>query len=262
MSAATDDLTPLLVQQQPGAVRYGQGTLVEWNPDTFENVVEWRGGRLVNRPVRSAAQAIGFTSGISVGLLGVIPPGGGAESWWIDGQIITPGTGAAEQAIAFMTSSLASAVAAGVLGARFYSHSIPLIDGTVTNPGSTYTAANGPELTGVDVSDSGLCLLKITARVACQINQPNGVAAGGWMSVAVSGATTRSPADDDALEHDITGPAADVIASSVQATRLVLLEGLNPGLHTISARYRSEHVDPPPDTSVIFSSRNLTAWAL
>jgi hypothetical protein len=258
----TDDLTPLLVPPPDAqGMRYGQGKLLAWNADTFENQVLWQGTVLTNLVVLAGTSGNSFQPGQTVALIGWAP-GGGAGSWAIFGQWVTPGTGAAAQQIAFMNSTLASAVAAGVLGARFYSESIPLIDGTVTNPGSTYTSANGPVLTGVDVSDSGLCLLKITARVACQINQPNGVAAGGWMSVAVSGASTRSPADDDALEHDITGPAADVIASSVQATRLVLLEGLNPGLHTISARYRSEHVDPPPDTSVIFSSRNLTAWAL
>lgn len=162
----------------------------------------------------------------------------------------------------FMRQELITQLSLAILADRLHSDSIPLSGGTVTDPGLSYIAADGPSLTDVEVSQTGTLLLLITARIQCQINQPTGVSAQGWMSYRITGATTVEPGDDEALAHEFSGPAADVIASTVQATRLVLVEGLNPGSHTIAARYRSQGVDAAPQTEVIFSSRNLTALPL
>lgn len=262
MSSPTDDLGPLLVPPPSGqGLRYGQGRIITWNTETFENQVEWLGVTLTNLPIMAGVDALAFRANDIVGLLGWAP-GAGAGSWWILGKIIIPGSAAAEQSIEFLRSGVAQQIARQVLAAAMFSNSVPLSEGSVTDPGSTYVAADGPILSNIEISDSGTCLVLITSRINVQINQPLGVSASGWMSFRITGATTREPSDEESLNTDIFGPAADVIASTIGATRLVLVEGLNPGVHTIEARYRSEGVDPVPQHAVNFTSRNLTVMAL
>lgn len=158
----------------------------------------------------------------------------------------------------FLRQELVTDVAVAVIADRFDSADVA---GNVSDPGSSYVASGGPTLSGVQVSAAGRCLVAVTADIRCQINQPNGVAAAGWMSFEVSGDSSLAPDDDRALRNFIFGPADAVIAVSKQATRLVLVDGLNEGTHTISARYRSEHTDSAADAPVGISQRNLTALA-
>jgi hypothetical protein len=86
------DLTSLLVSAPSAAVRYGQGTILNWDPGTFENVVDWRGERLVNLPVVGGVDAFGFLPGDTVALLGWDARGRrGVTQWWILGRLIVPG---------------------------------------------------------------------------------------------------------------------------------------------------------------------------
>lgn len=261
----SDDLAQVIIGGDLEHVGYAQGVLREWDADSFENVVDVRGGLLRNLPVAAGVEALTYQAGQVLMLTRWKPrTGGGIATYWVGmgGRVIFPGTGAGSAAVAFMRGTLAKEIAREVLAEGMLSDSVPLIEGTVSNPGSSYVAADGPSLSNIEISESGTCLLFLTARIAAQINQPNGVSAEGWMSFRITGATVVEPADDESLNNGIFGPAADVIVSTKQASRLVLVEGLNPGVHHFEARYRSEHLDPPPDTSVIFSSRNLTVVAL
>lgn len=88
----SDDLTGLLVPKPSPAVRYGQGTIVDWNPDTLSNVISWRGVQLVDVPVLAGVSALGYQPGDVVGMLGWDAGGeAGVESWWILGRLLEPG---------------------------------------------------------------------------------------------------------------------------------------------------------------------------
>lgn len=89
---STSDLALLLVPPPSAAVRYGQGKILTWDPDTFDNTIEFRGVTLFNVPVLSSVQALGFQTGDTVGLLGWAPSSGGMGSWWIIGKLAIPGT--------------------------------------------------------------------------------------------------------------------------------------------------------------------------
>ena len=71
MSYASDDLTPLLSDPGPtdGAMRYGQGVIVAWDPNTFANTILWRGTTLTDLPVMSAVDALTYQVGDTVTLI-------------------------------------------------------------------------------------------------------------------------------------------------------------------------------------------------
>lgn len=89
---ASDDLASLLVNQPEATVRFGQGEILEWSADTFENLILWRGSQLANVPVLSGVSALGYESGDIVALLGADTTGTkGVTQWWILGKIDLPG---------------------------------------------------------------------------------------------------------------------------------------------------------------------------
>lgn len=217
---STDDLTPLIVPTDPGAMRQSQGRILTWDPETFENTVDWRGITLTNVPVKSGVDALTYQPGDVVTLVGWAPSTGGVGSWWIDGRLVIPGAGRGEQAIAWMTGSLARALAGDLL------HS-DLVE-TAQNRSSTSfgdLATVGPSVT---LEAEGRALVTVSARV-----QPNSnnVAV---MSFEVSGASSLAPSTLRAVGGGAVSDAVDISAS-----RTVLVENLNPGSHTFTAKYAS-----------------------
>jgi hypothetical protein len=87
-----EDLAALFSQPPPPGVRYGQGKIVSWNRETFENIIDWNGVLLPNLPLLAGTDAYTFAEGHTVGLLGVDASGKrGAQSWWILGRLVVPG---------------------------------------------------------------------------------------------------------------------------------------------------------------------------
>lgn len=85
------DIVPLLVPKPDTmGLRFSQGIVRQWNPQTFENIIEWRGISLPDVPVLSSVDALGFQVGNVVGMLGWAPEGG-TSSWWILGRMSIPG---------------------------------------------------------------------------------------------------------------------------------------------------------------------------
>lgn len=95
----TDNLAPLFDQGQPG-VRFRQGTILTWDPNTGANTIDVAGGTLTNVGMMNIGEAISLKPGHVVGLLG---QGG---TWWIIGRVTLPGSADfASASVAFASGS-------------------------------------------------------------------------------------------------------------------------------------------------------------
>lgn len=79
----TDNLASLFDTGQPG-VRFRQGTILTWNPNTGENTVDLAGGTLTNVPILNTGEAVALKAGHVVGLLGQ------GSAWFIVGRVTPP----------------------------------------------------------------------------------------------------------------------------------------------------------------------------
>lgn len=251
-----DDLSRLLVQQpQPGA-RFGQGTLREWNPDTFEHVIEWRGLRITGATILAGVDALTWQPGDQVLLLGADQSGRrGWTDWMVLGRAITPGPGAADQAIAPMRTSLAQQIAVAVFAQRVHTGvAAPQTQTSSTSYGDG--SHPGPSVSGVDVTESGRALV----LVSCLIDAgpiTNGQV-GAFMSYEVSGATSRAPSPLTAVGVSTAVLGAGIShRSGGRFAAADLVTGLNPGTHTFTAKYASQ----AENETVRFSNRSLTVIA-
>ncbi|HLU43500.1 MAG TPA: hypothetical protein VKZ67_00530 [Natronosporangium sp.] len=273
MTFPSDDLTPLLTRRGGGGgVSYASGVIRSWNPTTFANVVEVRGTVFRNLPVLASTDALTYTTGDVVGLISYDPTGSrGATTWAIAGRWVIPGSGSAERIIQFLQTSLArrlvdelvqellisesgQELAAFVLASRIKSATAAP---SVLTSSSTYVAlSGGPEVTDVPVSESGKMLVMVGCEgvVSSAIGQPDQAAA---MSFAISGATTRPASDDEA--YIVAYVDIDEVSFFHGRSMAVAeITGLNPGLHTVSARYRKVFGGGAVD----FSLRTLIAIGL
>lgn len=266
----TDDLVPLLVPD-PGNenLRFGQAGLVAWNPATFENTVLFKGVALHNLPVAAGVDGLTWQPGDQLILHGYAP-NGGLGSWWIAQRVIIPGRDAAAKTLSFLRTSLAAEVvddlvaqllvspagqdlAAFVLGQRVHSASV-FSPGTRNNTsyGNLTGGGPGPTLTGVQISEAGRAIAICTAQ--CTVADNAGRS--GYMSVAVSGASTVPANDGWAYVADIGG-TTDGQTISPRAGSLHLFTDLNPGAHTFTSQYRTLTTGG----SVTWLNRNLTVIA-
>lgn len=250
--------TPALSSEEPA--RYGQGVILTWDPETFANTVQFRGTTLVNLPVMAGTDALTFVPGDRVGIM-FWAPAGGSGVYWILPRIIVPGSGAAAQAIAALTTDLGRAVAAAVFADRILSES-DAAAGTRTSAsfGDLTGADPGPIVADVEITEAGRALVMVTALVRGQVGTTAG-ASEGVMSVEVAGATTIAPdAVDSYLDSGIErGTASNTVTSYQRFTALGLIPDLNPGLHTFTARYAG--FVSGGGTAVQFTQRNLTVIA-
>lgn len=109
----------------------------------------------------------------------------------------------------------------------------------------------------VSVSPSGRLLVQVFAWVEAIVD--GSAAVGGAMGIALSGANTLSASDSEALIIflDLICGVAIAGNTTVGASKTAFLSGLNPGLTTITAKYRSIGTGGDP---VEFGLRQL--WAL
>ncbi|SCL21505.1 hypothetical protein [Micromonospora inyonensis] len=230
MSYPSDDLVPLLVPQPTAGVQLRQGIVRAWDPTTAQSTVEVDGVNVTDLPVLNTTEVLVLAPGDTVAIL---TTGQAASSWAILGRLTIPGSPAAASALdAIRTTS--ETVAA-----------------YETTSSSTWgdLATPGPVVSDVLIGPSGRCLVLITSTITMLV-----AAGGGEMAYEISGATTV-PTGDTPPSLAYYGPAG----SGPTATRLVLHEGLNPGLHTFTARYVSE-MDPGGEAR--FGGRNLTVIPL
>lgn len=76
-------------QERYSGFRYGQGTVLTWDPATFENTVSFRSLTLTNLPILGKIDGLSLKAGDVVGLMGWAP-NGGFGAWWILGELGTP----------------------------------------------------------------------------------------------------------------------------------------------------------------------------
>lgn len=225
-------------QERYSGMRYGQGTILSWNPETFENTIDFRGITLTNVPVEGGTDALTYQPGDVVGLTGWAP-NGGFGSWRITGRIIIPGAGVAEQQIAFLTTTLGEAVARAVIGASVFYDQVAAgatrdAFGTFGDIAQGGTPSPGPE---VSFELTGTKFIAIWgAAVNASVTAAVATRAAGFMDVDVVGPTPTGPSiisvrkDRTMTDHQLF--ADDSLAFSEQ------FDGLTPGSYTVTATYR------------------------
>lgn len=234
----SDDLATLFQPAPRGAAQpmaYRQGIVIEFDPITLENVIRVDEVDLSNLPLLGIAEAVTLTPGDVVGLMVVSSPRG-ASTLGIMGQFVSPGSPEAATAI-----SVPSINTYSVTTAAFETTSSAIWGDLATV---------GPVVSNVRIGPSGRCLVFITSTIVQLVTAGHGA-----MAYAISGATTV-PTGDTPPELSCDGP----VGHGQTATRLVLQEGLNAGLHTFTAKYSAS--DFGGGGSARFGGRNLTVMAL
>src|SRR5690606_17907867 len=96
----SEDLSPLVAPDtgEPGTLRAGQGVVLEWNPDTGENVIRYRGTDLHDLPIVASSTEILAIKPGDVVMLHLIGAGGagGPSTAYIVGRVSRPGPEVAE----------------------------------------------------------------------------------------------------------------------------------------------------------------------
>lgn len=258
MTFASDDLASVLIAPQREHAGYGQGILVSFDTETFENIVDYRGTRLTNLPVLSGPDALTYQAGDVVLLMRWSPTGNGLASYWIAGRPVIPGAGRGEAAVSFMSGALARAISAEVFADRIFTDEVaPQVQISNQTTFGDLPGSAGPTVTAT-IGDSGVAVVAFGCRIEASTNATPSTATG-YMSIEVSGSTSVSPSVEDSFRWQmgdvgLSGTRVDgVRASSVRP-----ITGLNPGEHTFTAKYRTG----TSDATVGFDSRALTVIAL
>jgi len=234
-----DDLARLIGPSPGEDIRLVQGVIKSWDPDTFENEVDVDGVIRRNLRVGSGIEALTYQPG-DVVLVQQWFPGGrkgelGVGTSWIVGRILTPGTDAAEKAVAFMRTTLATSLSAQIFADRIHT---AIVAGTGNRDSETFgdlDDQSGPTVSNVEVV-SGKAIVLVSARIQATHFMSSATNDGGYVSVEVSGATSLSPRAFGDLRlsvHDLTSDGG----VWVRATGSRVVEGLNPGLHTFTLKY-------------------------
>lgn len=240
-----DDLVSLLARPEPGPaqpVGYRQGVIISYDQTTGANQVLVGGTTVTDLPLLNTSEALLLTPGAVVGILTAGP------SWFIIGRVTVPGTADALSALSMISSRI--------------------IAGSDSSAGTRSSDAWG-DLSGTSVGPSVTVTISASGKALAWWAAGYG-ATGTWeslstggISVAVSGATTVSPSGDWALGHFMEfpvspNPGAALVSASHQNCLMHLFEGLNPGQHTFTMKYRNRR----NSGDVIFESRRIAVLAL
>lgn len=263
-----DDLMSLLappgsghVLQAPmgnpgGPAAYGQGKLLAFDTDTFENRVLYRGAELVNVPIQAGPDALTYKEGDVVAVQS-FAPNRGATTYWIAGRIITPGPGRGVEAIAWMTSELGRAIAAAVFADRVTFD--PVDEDGTTDVASEWVdvswggvASPGPTI-DIDVSASGKAIILSTAKIH------TGAGATGWMHFETTDLDGNVELPPTTVGAASVRSQLDAFPSEVTSTGVTVLTGLTPGPHRLTAKYQGINI---AGATIAWSSRVLTGIAL
>jgi hypothetical protein len=238
----SDDLVPLLAPGPGPAVGYRQGVIVTWDQATAANTVQVGRTLLENLPILNTSEAAILQAGDVVGILTA------GQTWGILGRFTIPGTPEAVSAL----SSLRTA-SADVAAIENYSSSS---FGDLTTP--------GPEVE-LAVGASGRVLVTLSATMEYEALRGFGLnSAGAMMSFQMSGANTLIPFSSRAVRGRIEYSSAQVptfdtdLTGVLDASKVVLLDGLNPGLTTFTAKYAVSGASTP----VSFGNRVITVQAI
>lgn len=279
-------ITDLAAQQVQKPATTGLGlasaTILSWDPTTLSGTLDYQGTVLRDIPVLSGTDALTWRPGDEVILDTWYPPDGhrrrGFGSFMIRGRVVRPGATNAARIVQFLQSELAKQIvdeiveqlliseagqelAAFVIGQRVHAANVTG-SGTLAGETSftTLSGSPGPTLSDVEVSESGVAVVSMSCSITG--NLPSGAGSvSGFMGVDISGSTSVSADTDAALRvvfanSDSSGVAR---ADNIRGTYTHKFEGLNPGLHTFSARYRN---GGSTTLTTTFAVRSLVVMAL
>lgn len=248
MTARSNDVLRMLAPDPAASgrgVQWRKGLIVTWDPETAENTVLINGTIATNVPILNTSEAAILTAGDVVGLISF------GSTWGILGRFTIPGTPEAVSALSSLRTASDTVAGLDTITSTTY------VDAP-TNPGPTTQIVVGP---------SGRLLVLVSANMTS--NAGVGTPAGtsykfdAAMSFTLSGANTLAAS----TLRGATLYGTMSVTSSVSffelagaITRAVYIEGLNPGLTTITAKYRKGTASTP--TQAQFFERNITAMAL
>lgn len=238
----SDNLVPLFAKP-PSGMSARKGTVVSWDQETAENQVLIGGTLFENLPVLNTSEAALLVEGDVVTVLTL------DNSWAVLGRLTIPASSEAVSALSALRTQSANVAAIDTITSATF------VPAPVT-PGPSVTIVVGP---------SGRLLVFVSALMYSTSSNTagNSYQEGGLMSFALSGANTLAAASDRALRQystvNITSSASN-FTGAVGATRVILLEGLNPGSTTVEAQYSRETASTT--VSANFYDRNITVMAL
>lgn len=207
-------------------VSFRKGTIIEFDENTGESVVEVGGTNIVALAMLGIAEVATYEVGASVGVL--VVDTGGSQSWFVLGRIARPDTDAYRKALLRQgdaTQTDFDGSTGTVVGVASY---IDLSPGTI-----------GPRVV-VNVGVSG----KLLVTVACMGEYDNGPSSpydqimGFRMTTEADGANTWSADGQWALVF--YSQSLDTTTNrlgGLHASSTYLFENLNPGETTITAKY-------------------------
>lgn len=240
----SDNLVPLLAGSNAGkGVGFRQAVIVTYNQATAENSVLVGTSLLNNLPILNTSEAAILAPGDVVGILTF----GG--TWGILGRFTIPGTPQAVSALSALRSQSDTVLT-----------NEPITSGSFGDP----INAPGPTVT-VTVGASRRVLVLVSAECSGQASKAGGntMVAGGAVGFQLSGANILAPTYSNALQ--ITGnmmvndsASGHVFGVTGGMTRAILLNNLNPGPTTITAKYSRLG----NGVLVNIMNRNITALAL
>lgn len=237
----SNDLIPYLNKPATGSpITMRQGVVVSWNSATAENQILVGGSLMTNLKILNTSEAALLAPG---NVVAILVSGG---TWGILGRFTEPGSPEAVSALSSLKTQSASEL-------------------TLDNITSTSFAAAptpGPSVQ-IQVGATGRLLVLLTAEFTGQTAKAaaNSAVAGGQMGFTLSGANTLAAASDRALVvsgNMLASSSAITFGVTAASTRAVYLQGLNPGLTTVTAVYR--YVGNGTQISV--DDRNISVLAI
>ncbi|MFW6091368.1 MAG: hypothetical protein ACODAF_05785 [Actinomycetota bacterium] len=238
-----DDLSLLLQPPPSQPVRYGQGKLLAWDAETFENEISFRGITLTDVPVLSGAEALTYQVGDTVGLLGWAPESGSLGSWWILGRLVIPGSGRGEAAVDWLTTSLGEAVARSVISETVHSDVVSaeetLSESADGDTGYTDLDTTGPEITFDTETGRWIVILFANGGIP-------GDSAAARMGYTASGAQSLSATNDRAT---LLGSSREIGTAGFGNHVLARTHDGSSGEITVTAKYRFIAGDVPGGAS-------------
>lgn len=206
-------------------IGFHTGQIVSWDESSGTNVVTVQGVNLSNLKALQGGIGILYQAGDVVGIIRF------QTTYFVLGKVAAPGAGAANQ----IRSAAVNTAVNNVNVAQWNDL-----------PGSP-----GPTLSNVYIGSSRRCLVLMTCLM-----DVSGVE--GYMSVAISGASTIAPSGNTGLQTGFIGiPSGAPVVTAQSAANFVLTstDGLNSGFHTFTAKYG---VFISGGTGVNFLRRSMT----
>lgn len=225
---------------QAQSVQWRQGTIIEWNPLTLENVIDVDGELCKNLPVSGVAETAGYAQGDVISLLVI-----GDKSLAIVGEFVIPGSQAALEALSFLSS-------------RIFTAEVQTFETLAAGNNYTDLTTVGPSVATL-IGPSGRALVTVSCAMLFETASTAGTDAGeGVMGYEVSGATNVPASSSAPYRNFCVVRTAGVSQFVFHGSRQSIVNNLNPGVNTFTAKYSTLGAE----NQTSFSSRSIVVHAL